>query len=318
MRAAYAVLAVGTILFTLLYVVQLVRQNYLESHLGPGLSVNLEQPEVSSDGDPALDDVDHLALRIAIAPVISPEKSIEIYRELAHYLAARVDREAEVLQRATYAEINELVRYRRCDIALVCTYPFVRGEQDFGMEALVVPRVKGALTYHSLIVVPASSEAKSILDLRDKRFACADMLSNSGWLFPAIWLENQGEDPESFFSDILVAGSHDRSIQAVSSDYVDGTAVHSLVYERMVEEDPTILTRTKIIQKSSPYGMPPFAVHPQMPVDLKSRLREALLGMHEDPEGRRVLSSIAIDRFVVADPVIYDSVRKAVDRWESR
>jgi phosphonate transport system substrate-binding protein len=144
------------------------------------------------------------------------------------------------------------------------------------------------------------------------------MLSNSGWLFPAIWLENQGEDPESFFSDILVAGSHDRSIQAVSSDYVAGAAVHSLVYERMVEEDPTILTRTKIVQKSSPYGMPPFAVHPQMPADLKSRLRDALLDMHEDPEGKKVLSSIAIDRFVVADPAIYDSVRKAVDRWESR
>lgn len=318
MRSFYALLAVGTVLFTAFYVVQLVRQNYVEPVFGPRYSISLEEPDVSSDGDIEPDRADRPALRIAIAPVISPEKSIEMYRDLARYLAARVDRDAVVLQRATYAEINELVRLRRCDIALVCTYPFVRGEKDFGMEALVVPRIKGALEYNSLIVVPKSSEARSILDLRGARFACADVMSSSGWLFPALWLMDRGEDPESFFSEVLVAGSHDRSIQAVVSGYVDGAAVHSLVYDRMVEEDPTILTRTKIIQESDSYGMPPFVVHPQMDAELKSRLRNALLTMHEGPEGRRVLSAIAIEKFVAADPAMYDSVRRSVQQWESR
>ena len=318
MRSAYAVFVMGTVLFTVLYVAQLVRQNYLEPQFGPRHAVDLEEPEISSNGEHELDCANRPVLRIAIAPVISPEKSIEMYRDLAYYLSARVERDAVILQRATYAEINELVRYRRCDIALVCTYPFVRGEQDFGMEVLVVPQVAGALGYSSLIVVPTSSEARSILDLRGRRFACADMMSNSGWLFPALWLKDQGEDPESFFSEVLVAGSHDRSIQAVLSGYADGAAVHSLVYDKMVEDDPTILTRTKIIQESVSYGMPPFVVHPQMAADLKSRLREALLSMHEKPEGRIALSSIAIEKFVVANPAMYDSVRRAVDQWESR
>jgi phosphonate transport system substrate-binding protein len=317
MRSAYAVFAVGAILFTVFYVVQLIRQNYLEPQFGPRRAVDLSEPEVASKGGRA-GSSGRPALRVAIAPVISPERSIEIYWDLAYYLADRVERDAVVLQRATYAEINELVRYRRCDIALVCTYPFVRGEQDFGMEALVVPQVNGDLDYSSLIVVPTSSEARSILDLRNSRFACADMMSNSGWLYPALWLKDRGEDSESFFADILVAGSHDRSLQAVSSGYADGAAVHSLVFERMVEEDPTILDRVKIIQRSDSYGMPPFVVHPQLATDLKSRLRDALLIMHEEAEGRKILSAIAIEKFVAADPAMYDSVRRAVEQWESR
>jgi hypothetical protein len=61
---------------------------------------------------------------------------------------------------------------------------------DFGMEALVVPVIGGATTYHSLILVPRSSGAASILDLRGRRLASADNMSNSGWLCPAVWLQN--------------------------------------------------------------------------------------------------------------------------------
>jgi phosphonate transport system substrate-binding protein len=314
----YVLLAIGAAVLTGLYVVQLIEQNYSESRFGPRFSVSLEQPAASTDAGSIPIGAERHTLRIAIAPVISPEKSIETYDDLATYVAAQLEREVEILPRATYAETNELVRDRQCDIALVCTYPFVRGEKDFGMEVLAVPQVGGELTYHSMIVVPASSEADSLLDLRGRRFACADMMSNSGWLFPALWLLERNEEPESFFSDVLISGSHDRSVQAVLSDYADGAAVHSLVYARMVEDDPTILTRTKVIQESVSYGMPPFVVHPQLSEELKSRLREILLRMHEEPEGRPVLSAIGIDRFVVPDLAIYESVRNSAHLWESR
>lgn len=312
------VFALGAVLFALFYVIQMARQDYLGASPGSRLPVSLEEPAVPSSDEPLPGNAGQGSLRIAIAPVISPEKSIAIYQDLARFLAHKLEKEAVLLPRGTYAEINELVRDRLCDVALVCTYPFVRGEQNFGMEALVVPVVDGALSYNSLILVPITSKAGSLSDLRGKRFACADLMSSSGWLFPALWLQNRGEDPESFFSEIVVAGSHDRSIQAVVSGYVDGAAVHSLVYRTMVKEDPSILTRTKIIQKSSPYGMPPFVIHPQMALALKAQLKDVLLNMHEDPDGGKILSAIGFDKFVIADGAIYDSVRKAVALWESR
>ncbi|MFQ5789457.1 MAG: phosphate/phosphite/phosphonate ABC transporter substrate-binding protein [Acidobacteriota bacterium] len=314
----HVLLVAGTVGIVFLYVMEMVRQYRLEPGLGPRFSVNLEPAKLPLEEEPRAANAAWLSLRIAIAPVISPEKSIEIYRDLARYVAAQLEREAVVMHRATYSEINELVRYRRCDLALVCTYPFVRGEQDFGMEVLVVPQVKGSVSYYSLIIVTASADAGSILDLRNKRFACADLLSNSGWLFPATWLQNQGEDPDSFFSEVVVVGSHDRSIQAVVSGFVDGAAVDSLVYETVSEDDPSIARRVKVIQKSPPFGMPPLVVHPQMDPELKSQLRDTLLKMHENPNGKTILSSIGIDRFVVVDLEIYDSVRRAAKLWETR
>ena len=157
-----------------------------------------------------------------------------------------------------------------------------------------------------------------MLDLKGTRFASADIFSNSGYLFPVVWLMNNGLDPESFFSEHFISGSHDRTVVAVMSGYAEGGAVDSLVYEEMAEEDPSVRAKTRVILKSPPFGMPPVVVHPRLPSELKHELRQVLLDMHNDPNGRKALLPLRIDRFVVPDDELYDSVRSAVELWESR
>jgi phosphonate transport system substrate-binding protein len=89
------------------------------------------------------------ALRVAIAPIVSPEKSIGMYQDFIDYTTEKLGREAVPLYRPTYSETNDLVRYQQCDIAIVCTYPFIRGEKEFGMQALAVPQIMGETTYSS-------------------------------------------------------------------------------------------------------------------------------------------------------------------------
>ena len=43
-----------------------------------------------------------------------------------------------------------------------------------------------------------------------------------------------------------------------------------------------------------------------------------LLGMHADPEGRKILTSLRINRFVVPDDGLFESVREASKAWEAR
>lgn len=234
-----------------------------------------------------------------------------LYADLVDYLAKKTNRRPSFLQRASYAAVNDLVRYRRCDMALICTYAFVRGEHEFGMEILAIPKIGGKTTYQSYILVPESSSAGSLLDLRGKRFASADFRSNSGWLYPVTWLLEQGEKHHRFLGKHEITGSHDLSILAVSQGYVDGAAVHSLVYEKMARDDPTILSRTKIIQRSEPFGMPPLVVHPNIDPALKEELYSVLITMHLNEEGKNILMSLDIDQFVPPNLEDYDDVRRA-------
>jgi len=255
-------------------------------------------------------------LRVAVAPVISPEKSLELYSDFVSYLSQELGREPVFLRGRSYSRVNDLVRLRQCDLALVCTYSFVLGEQEFGMELLAIPQIGGETVYRSFIIVPEPSEVTSLMDLRGKRFASSDVLSTSGWLFPMAWLRSQGVDAARFFGKHIITGSHDQSVYAVSSGITDGAAVDSLVYQQVLSEDPSLHGKLKVIQRSSPFGMPPLVVPAQLSPELKGELQRVLLSMHERAPGKSILSSLNIERFVLARKTSYDSVRQLRAIWE--
>jgi phosphonate transport system substrate-binding protein len=119
-----------------------------------------------------------------------------------------------------------------------------------------------------------------------------------------------GTTPERFFASTIFTYSHDNSIRAVADHLVDGAAVDSLVYEYTIARDPTYSGKTRLIGKMGPFGIPPIVVHPQIDETLKSQLRAVLLAMSDDEEGRSALSALMIDRFVIVDDSIYDSIRE--------
>ena len=81
----------------------------------------------------------------------------------------------------------------------------------------------------------------------------------------------------------------------------------------MLSNDPSLRHKVKVIRVSGEFGMPPVVVHPDMDPALKAALRDALLGMHEDAEGRAALEPIGFDRFrTVRDPE-YDEIRVMIE-----
>jgi len=253
-------------------------------------------------------------IRIAVAPVVSPEASLILYQDLVKYIGNAVGREGVLILRQTYLEINELLRNGRCDLAFVCSYAYIRGKKEFGMELFVVPIIKGKDTYHSYIIVPSTSSAKTFYDLRGKRFASADILSNSGWLFPAVWLKKHGEDPYHFFKEHIITGSHDKSIYSVAEGFVDAAAVDSVIYEQTPKE---IVQKTKIILKSPPFGMPPVVVYPKLDKKLKQHLLNIMINMDKNPKGLKILNLLGIDRFIPADEKLFRTIEENVNFWEA-
>ena len=256
-------------------------------------------------------------LRVAVAAMISPEVTRRYYDDLLNLVGDRLGYRTVLMQKKTYAEVNELLEHKEVDLAFVCSGPYVQGHAAFGLEILVVPVVHGQKVYHSYFLAGKGSGNESLEDLRGKRFAFTDPQSNTGCLVPRFILSQRGEAPESYFGEQFFTHSHDNSIKAVADGLADGAAVDSLIWEFMNAVDPISTAKTVIIEKSPPYGIPPVVVHPELEAHTKARLKQFLLAVHEDAQGAPLLRRLQIDRFEPGDDAMYDSVRQMQD-WLER
>ena len=251
-------------------------------------------------------------LRVAVAAVISPKGTAESYQPLLDYLSGKLDRPVELVQRRTYAEVNDLIESGFVDVAFVCTSAYVDGRERFGMELLAAPQVNGEAVYYSLLIVPKDSAAQSMADLRGKVFAFTDPMSNTGRLYPTYVVQQLGSTPDQFFARTFFTYSHDDAIHAVADGLADGAAVDSLVYDFVVARDPSLAERLRIIHRSPSFGIPPVVVGPGIRPQLKAELQSVLLNMDDDAEGRKGLEAIGVERFVLIDDSAYASVRDLV------
>jgi phosphonate transport system substrate-binding protein len=274
--------------------------------------VSLEQPAVPA-GTTRSTDV-RPPLNIAVGAMISPEITMKYYKELLSLIAEKTGRQAVFSQRRTYAEVNEMVRRGEIDLAFVCSGPYTEGKKEFGMEMLAVPVANGKTVYHSYIIAPKSSPIASLNDLRGKKFAFTDPQSNTGSLVPTYMLARRGETPKSFFREFFYSNSHDNSIRAVANGQADGAAVDSLIWEFINKVEPALTEKTKIVEKSPPYGIPPVVVSPGIDPELRKRLKSIFLSLHEDEKAAPLLREIHIDRFVEGNDAMYDTVR-AMSSW---
>ncbi len=249
-------------------------------------------------------------LRVAVAAMISPKETFDLYRQLLAYLGRKLDQDLEFVQRRTYREINELLRKGEIDLAFICSGPYVAGRERAGFESLVVPEVQGSHFYHSYLIVNKDSPFHRLADLRGQTFAFTDPDSNTGKLVPTSWLAQMQERPESFFSRIIYTYSHDNSIMAVARNLVDGAAVDSLIWEFYQARNPAFTSKTRVIRKSEPYGIPPLVASKALAPEAKERMRRILFAMHQDPEGKRILTELMIDRFIAPREEWYDNLRQ--------
>lgn len=249
-------------------------------------------------------------LRIAVGGMITPKEGFAYYREFLDYIARKAGTPVHYVDAENYNDLNHKLQRGELDAGFVCSGPYVDGKQEFGLELLAAPRAYGKTVYYAYIIVPATSPAKALDDLKGKTFTFTDPLSNTGKLVPEYILSKRGTSSEAYFTRTVFSGSHDKSITAVAEGLIDGASVDSLIWDYTAKTKPLLTAKTRIIMKSEPYAIPPFVVRPGLEPAQKEKLKRILLNAHSDPEGKAILEKMMIERFETIDDKAYDSIRE--------
>lgn len=248
-------------------------------------------------------------LKIGVASMITPVDTVKYYQEIIDYIGEQIKQPVQMVHKRSYEEMDMLLERGEVKVAFICSAPYVKDREMFGIELLVAPYVNGKAIYHSYIIVHKDSPIKSFSELNGKTFAFVDPRSNTGKLYPTYLLKTLGAVPENFFKSFTYSYSHNKSIELVAKKIVDGAAIESIVYEYMVKKNSPYTGQTRIIQRSPPFGIPPVVVTRDIDTNLKKKIKYAFLNLHRTEKGRAILSAMMIDSFVQISDKAYDSIR---------
>ncbi|MEP0862547.1 MAG: phosphate/phosphite/phosphonate ABC transporter substrate-binding protein [Ignavibacterium sp.] len=269
---------------------------------------NLKEVELENNRDLKFQEVKQdtiPVIYVAVSTMISPLETFNLYKDVMDYISKKLNVQIEFKQRKTYREVNELLAENKLDFAFICTGAYLEAMNKIPIELLVVPVVNGKPYYQAYILVNEESNINSFDELENKSFAFTDPLSNTGYSYVKNILREKGTTPEKFFSKTIFTYAHDYSIQAVKRKLVDGATVDGLVFEYLKNFQPEKIEGIRIVQKSEDFGIPPFVVQKNLDKNLKEKLRGVMLEMHQDAEGKKLLSKIMIDKFILAADSLY-------------
>jgi len=264
----------------------------------------------SSAASPPVSPAPQEPIRIGVSSMITPVDTVKYYQEIIDYIGARIRQPVRMVHRRTYEEMDGLLERGEVKIAFICSAPYVKDRERFGVELLVAPSVNGSTRYQSYIIVHSDSPIKTFPELKGKSFAFTDPNSNTGKIYPTYLLKTMGYVPEIFFGRTLYSYSHNKSVEMVAKKVAEGAAVESMVYEYMRKTGSPYARQTKIIKRSPPFGIPPVVVTRDIGPGLKNKVREAFLSMGNSPKGKAILDAMMIDGFVEVPDGNYDSIRE--------
>ena len=236
----------------------------------------------------------------------------EHFRPLVVYATRKLTPTAEtkglVVVAPTAGQMIKLLEEKRVDFYMESPYPTYLINR-LGAARLLLRRWKGGIgEYRSVIFTDKESGIARLEDLRGKIIAFEDPGSTSGYFLPKLFLLKKGfsmvEKPS------LGAKVSAREIGYIFTD-TDKNMVNLVLQNKVAagafsnddyaSVDDTSKASIAILGESEPMPRHLVSVRKDLPEPLVKRLKEVLLGMHQNEEAQKILRQI--DNTTKFDPL---------------
>ena len=244
------------------------------------------------------------------------------YRELAGYLTRHTGIEIVSAGDPWWRERERMLDEGLAQIGFLCGLQYVQriDGENRGIELLAAPvmessRYRGEPIYFSELLVRHESALRRFDDLRGGSWGYNEPTSHSGYNLMRYYLALRGLTA-GYFGRVFETGSHQNSLEMLLDGRVDSATIDSTVLELELRARPELGRAVRVIETLGPSPIPPAVIRRSVPHAVKQAVRNALLMMHENAEGRRILGGPSMARFVQTKDSDYEPIRSMARRAE--
>jgi phosphonate transport system substrate-binding protein len=239
-------------------------------------------------------------LLIGLTPEHNIFRQVRRYEPLADYLSKKTGVRV-VLKVLTYrGNVIDNFQFLKLDGAFFGSFSYSLAHAKLGVVALARPEGSdGTSSYHGVLFVRKDSGIRTVRQMEGMRLALVARATTAGYLFPSAFLKRAGvRNLESYFREVYYAGTHEGTIDDVLDRKADVGVSKNTVYNRFAAENPRIDRDLVILGTSDDVPENALAVRQDIEASVKGKLLDALIAMHADPEGEKVLKAFGARRFI--------------------
>jgi phosphonate transport system substrate-binding protein len=254
------------------------------------------------------------SLLIGLIPERNIFKQMDRYEPLAGYLSKKTGISIKLKVLTRYKNIIDNFVSSGLDGAFFGSFTYALAHAKLDVEAIARPESPdGVSTYYGLIFVRKDSDIRTIDDVKGKIFAFVDKATTAGYLLPLAYFKEYGvRDYRTYFKETYFTGTHEDAIYDVLNKKADMGAAKNTVFYYLAAIDERIEKELLILKRSPDVPENGLAVRRDLDSEMKRKLKEALLNMHNDQEGRKVLKDFNAKRFIETTNDDYANVYKYI------
>jgi len=240
-------------------------------------------------------------------PIVSSERLVRRFSPLTDYLSVKLHTDIRMETAPDFESfVHRTNDERRYDILFTAPHLYYLAKRKSNYQAIVRVDRPGM---RAVIVAPLTSTIHTVADLRGRRLATTDPLALATVLSRAR-LEQAGIDPDKDLT-LIATPSHNASLLSCYRGTTDAAALIRPLYRRA---RPEIRDNTRIVAETERVPHMPIAIAPWIRDAVARQLRDILVNMSSDPQGRALLRHLDWPGFITVQPGEYDGLGTIADK----
>jgi phosphonate transport system substrate-binding protein len=219
--------------------------------------------------------------------------------------------ESETMILKNIPALENALEEKRVDLIFLLPQEYLEVRDRLPIVPLVASAPKEGLYEEFVLLVRKDSGMATIRDLRKKRLTVE---TDQKGTLPLMWLETllmkdgEFENIEQFFAGIRATRKPSQTILPVFFRQADGCIVTRTAFDTMVELNPQLGKEIREIAASPPFITSIGCLREDYYEKYNEVLTEHLVNLHEDPQGKQILTLFRKGRLVLFEPPYLASV----------
>jgi len=227
----------------------------------------------------------------------------QLGRELGRPVRIETDKDFDSFMRRVYAGEFDLVHLNQLQ--------YVQAHRTAGYRAIAKLCNDPGCTIKAIIVTRRDSKIVMVRDLKGKTIAFGDPSAMVSHVLAKSLLLESALGPEQYRA--IFTKNPPNALLAVYNGEADAAGVGPPVFQQPEIRRRLDIRELRILAESRPIPHLPVAVRGDMDAKLALRIQRMLVGLVRQPEGRKILKKLGIERFKAADDRQYALVRNLME-----